>query len=594
MNRLSPIYFLFILVILFNACNQQDKTKLNLGFEQLDEKGKAIGWNYEDYLHYKVPIDNKISLSGKNSIHIKNTTGAISEIPGGASLELLDLENGQKISLSGFIKTKETSSDSLGLIIVYADGAKQTSKILRSPNLVGTNDWHEYKIDLTIEGQPENVAVGAVLYGKGEIWVDDLKLYIDDKQIKYQTETKFIASNKELKWLIYNCLPLNTVEAENGFEDLQGIKELIGDSRIVALGENTHGTSEVFKMKHRLVEFLANEMDFDIFSIEANMPEAYKLNDYVLYGKGNVKELVSGMYFWTWDTQEVVDMIEWMRRFNEKGNKKIQFTGFDMQFYKVALENIEEFDKNNKEQLLNQTQTLNRIFKNNSKKWTMDKDEIQNVHQILKEITYFFESNKNTILTQITSSEYSWLIQNINILSQFVELKDFKRKELVNYRDQCMADNVSWILENNPDSKIILWAHNGHVAKTKGWMGDYLSEKYKKDYYSIGFLSNTGTYTAVKSGKGVRSDNLLNESEPGSFEYSFSKTDSKSFFFDFSKTDTRFPESQWLNQSLNYKSIGARAMENQNRKGKLRDKFDAIIYLESTTASECFRAIKSY
>ena len=93
MKRLSPIYFLFFLVILFTACNQQKKTELNLGFEKLDEKGKATGWIYEDYLPYKVPIDNKISFSGKNSIHIRNTTGVISEIPGGASLELLDLED---------------------------------------------------------------------------------------------------------------------------------------------------------------------------------------------------------------------------------------------------------------------------------------------------------------------------------------------------------------------------------------------------------------------------------------------------------------------------------------------------------------------
>ena len=49
-----------------------------------------------------------------------------------------------------------------------------------------------------------------------------------------------------------------------------------------SLGEATHGSREFFQLKHRMLEFLATEMGFTIFSIEANMPEAYKLNDFVL------------------------------------------------------------------------------------------------------------------------------------------------------------------------------------------------------------------------------------------------------------------------------------------------------------------------
>ena len=57
----------------------------------------------------------------------------------------------------------------------------------------------------------------------------------------------------------------------------------------------------------------SKEMGFTIFSIEANMPEAYAVNNYVLNGVGDPKQLLQGMYFWTWNTQEVLDMILWMR-----------------------------------------------------------------------------------------------------------------------------------------------------------------------------------------------------------------------------------------------------------------------------------------
>ena len=144
----------------------------------------------------------------------------------------------------------------------------------------------------------------------------------------------------QVAWVRAHAVPLKTVEAGNGFEDLQKLKAAIGDARIVSLGEATHGTREIFQLKHRLTEFLASELGFTIFSIEANMPEAYRVNDYVLHGKGDPKALLSGMYFWTWNTEEVLAMIEWMRLFNASGKGRLQFTGFDMQTARVAIETV--------------------------------------------------------------------------------------------------------------------------------------------------------------------------------------------------------------------------------------------------------------
>src|SRR5207253_10707138 len=118
-------------------------------------------------------------------------------------------------------------------------------------------------------------------------------------------------------------------------------------SRIVSLGEATHGSREFFQLKHRMMEFLATEMGFTIFSIEANMPEAYRLNDYVLNGNGDPAKLIKGMYFWTWNTQEVLDMVLWMREFNKSGKGRVQFTGFDMQTTNVAAGIVQDFVNKN-------------------------------------------------------------------------------------------------------------------------------------------------------------------------------------------------------------------------------------------------------
>jgi erythromycin esterase-like protein len=146
-----------------------------------------------------------------------------------------------------------------------------------------------------------------------------------------------------VQWIRQNAVPLQTVEAGHGFADLEPLGQIVGNARIVELGEATHGTREFFQLKHRIIEYLAAQKGFTIFSIEGNMPEAYRLNDYVLHGIGDPTELLGGLYFWTWNTQEVLDMILWMRDFNQSGKGHIEFTGFDMQFATLSVEAVRHF-----------------------------------------------------------------------------------------------------------------------------------------------------------------------------------------------------------------------------------------------------------
>lgn len=161
------------------------------------------------------------------------------------------------------------------------------------------------------------------------------------------------SDTEQVEWIRRHAVVVDTPEAGHGFADLMPLKKMIGDARIVSLGEPTHGTREAFQFKHRLVEFLASEMGFTIFSIEANMPESYALNPWVLGEEGDgtdeeAARLIAGMYFWTWRTEEVLAMVKWMRDFNAReraagSGKRIQFTGFDMQTPQVAMQMVRDF-----------------------------------------------------------------------------------------------------------------------------------------------------------------------------------------------------------------------------------------------------------
>lgn len=99
-------------------------------------------------------------------------------------------------------------------------------------------------------------------------------------------------------------------------------------------------------MKTRLVSFLAQEMGFTIRAMEGNMPEAARLNDYVHSGIGDPVELIKGMNNFHANTQEILDMIKWMRQYNASGEGHMEFMAVDVNMAVVALENVIRFVRN--------------------------------------------------------------------------------------------------------------------------------------------------------------------------------------------------------------------------------------------------------
>lgn len=162
-------------------------------------------------------------------------------------------------------------------------------------------------------------------------------------------------------WVRERAVPIASDVAGAGFDDLAGVGAMIGDARVVGLGEPTHGTREAFQFKHRLLEYLVERHGFTLFSIEANLPESYALNQYVIDGQGDPKALVGGMRFWTWNTDEVLAMVEWMRGWNQRrpaGSKPLRFTGFDMQSHGMSWEIAREFAQEHAPDLFEQGEPL--------------------------------------------------------------------------------------------------------------------------------------------------------------------------------------------------------------------------------------------
>lgn len=117
-------------------------------------------------------------------------------------------------------------------------------------------------------------------------------------------------------------VPLASVDAGNGFEDLRPLEPILQGRRIVALGEASHGTSEFFRMKHRMLEFLVSEMGYQHFGMETDPDSGRVINDYITGGAGDPHKVL----YWPWATVEVMEMLDWMRRFNAQPDAPFQLT----------------------------------------------------------------------------------------------------------------------------------------------------------------------------------------------------------------------------------------------------------------------------
>lgn len=165
-----------------------------------------------------------------------------------------------------------------------------SSEELVSEKLSGTFDWKEISINLKVPKSVTQFSLNINQEGIGEAWFDDFKLVIRENQVAEVNAAKAF-SKEHIDWLTRNVKsfksPLPSL-GENKLitENLSFFKDAIGSSRIVALGESTHGTSEFFSLKHKLLQYAVIELGFRVFALEDHLIAGEAINAYLTKGIG--------------------------------------------------------------------------------------------------------------------------------------------------------------------------------------------------------------------------------------------------------------------------------------------------------------------
>jgi|GEM_PF-293629 len=544
-----------------------DFNKPNLDFEVRRYENSLLPANwYIGGTDFDVSLDNVEKHSGLLSLKAERQGGTNGSAMVFTSNLPVEMYAGKNVEYRGWIKTKGVQNGCAGLMFnVEGETGSLGYDNMYNRGLIGDNDWTQVSIKMDVSNNAKAIALGGYFSGEGIAWFDNLELII--------TEPKTSLSQEELTVLKNYVYPLRTFEPDGGdTQDLKILDELIGHSKVVGLGENSHGSSEIFKMKNRIIQYLAANNGFDIFSIEASMPEAYKLNDYTVRGEGDPRKLIAGMHFWTWRTEEVLDMVEWMRRFNEP-KQRILFTGFDMQYYSGVISELSDAFQGDTE--------VEAIITGLKKKL----DENAGVNEIEPLLLFLQNTIENSLFQP---SEQAWLQQNIEIIRQLL-VRQFQGAGVPLWRDIFMANNFMWITEQNPDSKFVIWAHNMHVHKSDLLQGFYLTQSLGNDYIAFGFTFFEGSYIANGS-RGVTSYEAVT-AYPGTLEYLLNQLNEPIFILDLKKIKSdHHKDTQWLMEYLLFRDADEYGdlLTSEYVYRKIVDDFDYLIFIKRSSPSSVF------
>jgi erythromycin esterase len=367
------------------------------------------------------------------------------------------------------------------------------------------------------------------------------------------------------------------------------------DKAIVGLGEATHGTSQFFEAKHRMLKYLVEKHGFRIFAIEADIGESIYLNEAVLNSDKNsiTNIMIQRMHFWTWRNLEVRDMLYWMCDYNQgkPENEKVQYWGIDCQFNDINPKLIKQYLApadvsfyTFAEEVLDEAETAT-----GSTFVDYDIDEFSEYFDKLDALTDSLTKYKEDIVAAITERKFDLTAHLLNAVKNTSEVIFYSGKSSWNYRDAHMAENTIWLRDYFDNAKIVLWAHNFHISDnpTSATMGNKLKASFNNNYATIGFLFSTGTFRAYADDSGVDVQTLSNPAEDGSLNDIMSGADAPVFTVDIASLNAHPEWTTAFGRAMLYFHIGAywSGKPEEYYEPFAKSFFDRMIYVNVSTAS---------
>lgn len=579
-------YSAVIISALFCSCSTLYPGPYNLDFEHTDGLDRLTRWEYNDQSaeEYASRRDTLYRYRGRSSLRLERSDSASWEPVCFYQMLPDTLVAGHEVELSGWIRTEGHPADRSNLLLALPQEMESVPVPFRDSEFcVGSahhkhskSGWHRMTLRRQVPDSAAGIYIGGMLTGSGSAWFDDLEVRIDGRKLRDTLipELKYRLTPREKRELSRYIYPLRGCDPADGDSvELRLLDRLVGAGTVVALGENSHGASEIFRLKERIIRYLNRQLGFDRVVFEAEMANGTVLNDYIRSGVGHAQAGIFGLDMWVWDVNEVLSLVEWMRQRNIDGHR-IEFSGIDMQSTAKTRELLRQGLKGNDAAL----KLLDRIDSKLDKVLRYDE---RGMARIDPQLAGKIAQELDSLDTRIDASA-AGLHQCITLIRQYLG----QGHDLF-WRDRCMAENLLWLRRQHPDERMVLWAHNGHISRADKRMGYWLDRQLGADYVTFGFTFYDGQYTIIKPGVRKWQHNAQ-EAYPGTLEYQLRQLDEPLFILDLKRMrEEHAPALEWLKQ-MKFRHVGSMKLEDEFWDHDIVGQYDYLVFISNVSPSEFF------
>jgi protein-L-isoaspartate(D-aspartate) O-methyltransferase len=312
-------------------------------------------------------------------------------------------------------------------------------------------------------------------------------------------------------------------EPITGIDDapLDALLERIGNTRVVLLGEATHGTSEFYRMRTRITQQLILRHGFTAVAVEADWPDASAADRYVRDLPPPPRPWIPFSRFptWMWRNRETQALLEWLRAYNLEAAepaRKVSFSGLDLySMYTSAYEVVRYLDRVDPIAARAARERYGRLTP-----WQHDPAAYG--HAALVGRMRSLEPEVVAMLRELLANrlgyeahdghEFFDAAQNARVVAgaeRYYRAMYYGAAESWNLRDRHMFDTLQQIrAHRGPDTKLVVWEHNSHVGNAAATemsvrgehnVGQLCRETFGDDVFVVGFGTDHGIVAAASN-----------------------------------------------------------------------------------------------
>ena len=309
--------------------------------------------------------------------------------------------------------------------------------------------------------------------------------------------------------------PIADLDDDKAFDALV---ERMADSRIVLLGEATHGTSEFYRARARISRALIERHGFAFVAVEADWPDAMRIDRYVTGGPRSRVPFTPFSRFptWMWRNAEVDAFVGWLRERNLRRDpsERASFYGLDVYSLFASIAHVIDF----LERVDPEAAKVARARYGLLTPWHRDpaaygeavlrgafKSVEREVVAALRDLL-----EKRLDYARQDGEEFFDAAQNARVVAgaeAYYRTMYYGSAASWNLRDEHMFDTLLALLDHHgPDARAIVWEHNSHVGDARATemsargelnVGELCRERFGADAYAVGFGTDHGTVAAA-------------------------------------------------------------------------------------------------